>query len=200
MIFRLFAVATALAIGACGGSSAPATSGSGRTPGHGFQQSPPLDMGPGGAPANQPPEPITITVRSTRVGNSVLLDITGTGGRRPANHPMERAENWAIRALAGDLELERKVNGSVKVERFQVGNPAWGLWDIEVHFSVAYAVPEDAEEITVKVSAPESEMHEEILAIGLAPAKKSAAPENKSRPKSPGKSGRKAGQKAKSPK
>lgn len=171
-----------------------------------------MGMEPGGKPPDQPLEPVTIAVKGTRVGNSVLLDITGTGGRRPASHPMERAENWTIRVLAGDVELERKVNGSVKVERYQVGNPAWGLWDIEVRFSAAFAVPEDAEEITVQVRAPESDVHEEILHIGLDPAstpatakppagqqsrrKSSRQPNDKTNKKS----GKKSGKKSRSPK
>lgn len=114
------------------------------------------------------PEPIEISVQTTRLGGSVRVDITGVGRRRPERHAMEEPRNWMVRAMAGDQILKRMVNGSVRVARNPIGRGDTGFWDITVVFSMAFAVPLDARAMTLHILAPESKPVE--ITVELEPA------------------------------
>jgi hypothetical protein len=121
------------------------------------------------APPPEPLEPVEVQVQATRVGNSVRLDITGVGRRRPERHAMEYPRNWTILVKVGEEILERTVNGSVRVARHPVGRVDSGLWDITVMFTVAYAVPGPAKAMIVRIQAPESEPFETTLEVAAEP-------------------------------
>lgn len=127
------------------------------------------------------PTPVEVDFKLVRLGNSVRLDISGVGRHRPAKHAMERPDNWIVHLLADKQLMPRTVNGSVKVERFEVGNPANKLWDIEVGFSMAYAIPSDAEELTIRITAPESPMFERTVSTSEIETKKSKLDEERER-------------------
>ena len=137
-------------------------------------------------PAELPP--VEIDVAAARVGNSVRLDVTGIGRFRRAPAAMEKPENWIVHALAQEQMLPRVVNGSVKVERFQVGDPSADLWDVEVRFSMAYSIPADASEVLVRITAPDTPMFERRLPAPVPPE-----PETKKDAKKPGKKKRRSG-------
>ena len=165
---------------ACGGKSAATSQNAGKAGDSQGEVAHPA-AGPAGErpPGNDPP--IKVDVKIVRVGDSVRLDISGAGRHRPARHAMERPDNWIVYLLADNQMMPRTVNGSVKVERFEVGNPAHKLWDIEVKFSMAYAIPHDAKELTVRITAPESPMFERTVPTSAVETMKSKLDEERER-------------------
>lgn len=192
-MIRPVCVVVALFLSSCagsGGSAPPAATQAKPVPGlHAYKGDAPGTSAPMPAEGTdqQTATPIEVSVEGTRVGNSVRLDITGFGRHRPAEHAMEQYKNWTVETLAGETTLERLVNGSMKVERFTVGNPRDGIWDIQVRFSMAFAVPPEHDKVTVHVTGPESKQSKHTLDIG-----KGSVPTNAAKAKSsPRKSKRK---------
>lgn len=174
MVSRLsLLVAVAVGSAACGGSSATKSKDKSKHNKRAVAEPAHVSAAKAAEAPPKKPEPVKVDVKLVRIGDSVRLDVSGVGRHRHARDAMERPDNWLVHLLADDQMMPRTVNGSVKIERFEVGNPALQRWDIEVGFSVAYAIPAEAKELTVRITAPDSPMFERKIKIESIFTKKS---------------------------
>jgi hypothetical protein len=140
-------VAAVLVLAAsCGGSSAPAD---------------PVIVGPSTRPAvarsaEVVRQPIEVSIQASKLGQSLRLDIAGIARGHGEGEPVEDPERWRVSAESGGEVLARMVNGPVRVDREPVGDAYGDRWDVHIRFSVAFAIPEDAREVRIRVVPPES--------------------------------------------
>lgn len=112
----------------------------------------PVDPEP--ADRSVPRVPIEIDIATARVGESLRLDVKGVARGHGEGEDIEDPTLWTVTASYGDVELDRVVNGPVRVARNPVGDPAGDQWDVIVQFSVSFSCPEEADEVQVSVRAP----------------------------------------------
>ena len=132
---------------ACGGSSAPAE---------------PVIAGPAARPAvaRAAPvarQPVEVSIEAQKLGQSLRLDIAGVARGHGEGEAVEDPDQWRVSAESGGEALARMVNGPVRVDRQPVGDVYSNRWDVHVRFSVAFAIPENAREVRVRVEPPQSE-------------------------------------------
>jgi hypothetical protein len=131
----------------CGGSSAPVD---------------PVIVGPPSRPAVPrvaavAREPVEVSIQASKLGQSLRLDIAGVARGHGEGEAVEDPTRWQVSAESGGAALARMVNGPVRVDRQPVGDTYNNRWDIHVRFSVAFAIPQDAREVRVRVEPPGSE-------------------------------------------
>ena len=101
-------------------------------------------------------EPLKIDFAVERLGASLRLDIKCLGRGVDEGEAFEEPKNWTIRAHADGEELERLVNGPVRVGRNPVGGARGTKWDITMQFSVVFKVTETTRAVDVAVTAPDA--------------------------------------------
>jgi hypothetical protein len=99
-------------------------------------------------------QPVQVSVEAQREGGSLHLVLTGVGRGFGEREALEDPRTWRVTVTAGELELARLVNGPVRVSRQPVGRVEAQRWDIEVRFSVSFALPEEIDEVEIWVTPP----------------------------------------------
>lgn len=140
-------VAVVFLAASCGGSSSPAE---------------PVIAGSATRPAVAraapvPRQPVEVSIQASKLGQSLRLDIAGVARGHGEGEAVEDPTQWRVSAESGGELLARMVNGPVRVDRQPVGDVYGNRWDVRVRFSVAFAIPEDAREVRVRVEPPQSE-------------------------------------------
>lgn len=102
-------------------------------------------------------QPVEVSVQATKLGQSLRLDIAGIARGYGEAEPVEDPTQWQVEVESEGQALARMVNGPVRVDRQPVGDDYNDRWDVHVHFTVAFAIPEHAREVRVRVAAPESD-------------------------------------------
>ncbi len=96
-------------------------------------------------------------VSAEPLGASLRLDIACVGRGVQEGEAFEDPERWVVRVRANGNELERLVNGPVRIERNPVGGARGTQWDITMRFSVVFEVPRETSGVEVLVAAPDAE-------------------------------------------
>jgi len=109
------------------------------------------------AQTNVEREPLRIDVSAKPLGASLRLDIACIGRGVQEGEAFEEPERWVVRARANGDELQRLVNGPVRIERSPVGGARGTQWDITMRFSVVFKVPDATSSVDVLVAAPEAD-------------------------------------------
>lgn len=100
-------------------------------------------------------QPIVVSVKANRSGEALRLVVTGTGRGHHRGERFEDPRTWRVSVRANGHELQRLVNGPVRIARRQVGD-AGDLWNVVVTFDVAFAAPPRPANFDVRVMAPDA--------------------------------------------
>lgn len=153
---------------------------------------PPRPVALAPAPKPDPGDPLEVEVVAKRTGNALYLDLVGRARRHPEGRPFEDPARWRIRARSGDQVLDRVVNGPVEIEREPIDREG-DRYNVQVRFSVAFAMPEDASTVEIQVAAPFGVPYGRTFEGLVAPKPTSVnGPSRRSKRKQPQRQGRRA--------
>ena len=146
--------AVLFAVGGCGGGGAAAP------------RPEPRVRAPEPAPIEDPiPEPerqpLEVAAIAAREGTLLRVDVTAVGRGHQANEEFEVPGSWNIEARLHGEPLKVLLRGPVRVERGPAGERSW---DVEVAFSVYFALPG-----AQQAARPAAALGEPAVALALTP-------------------------------
>ncbi len=100
-------------------------------------------------------EPAEIGLRVKQLGSALNVEIVALGRGRLEGEPFEDPSNWTITAVSRGKALQRVVNGPVRLGRSPVGRASGNRWDVDLRFSLNYALPKKGGAVTIKVTDPD---------------------------------------------
>lgn len=119
-----------------------------------------------------PAEKVDIEVRAERSGHSLVVRVQGIGRGHQSGQQLENPKAWHITAkYDGSAPLRQVLAGPAKVSREPTGAALGNQWNIEVQFMVAFALPDRAGTVALRVQAPSGEIAKSKIPIA-APAEK----------------------------
>lgn len=104
-----------------------------------------------------PVEKVDITVGAERAGHSLVVKVSAVGRGHASGQALEDSKAWHVSASYGNAPLKQVLAGPAKVSRAPTGAALGDQWDIEIQFMVAFALPDRALNIEVRVQAPTGE-------------------------------------------
>ncbi len=119
-----------------------------------------------------PAEKVDIEVKAARSGHSLVVRVLGIGRGHQSGQQLENPKAWHVTAkYDGTSPLRQVLAGPAKVSREPTGAALGSQWDIEVQFMVAFALPDRAGTVSLRVQAPSGEIANRTIPIE-APAEK----------------------------
>lgn len=104
-----------------------------------------------------PVEKVDINVGAQRSGHSLVVQVHGIGRGHASGQALEDPKAWHVSASYGSAPLRQVLAGPAKVSRAPTGAALGDQWDIDIEFMVAFALPDHALDIEVRVQAPTGE-------------------------------------------
>lgn len=104
-----------------------------------------------------PVEKVDIKVGAERSGHSLVVQVHGVGRGHASGQALENSKAWRVTASHGRAPLRQVLAGPAKVSRAPTGAAMGNQWDIDIQFMVAFALPDHALDIEVRVQAPTGE-------------------------------------------
>tara|TARA_R110002096_G_scaffold239101_1_gene430707 strand:- start:67473 stop:67940 length:468 start_codon:yes stop_codon:yes gene_type:complete len=104
-----------------------------------------------------PVEQVEITIGAQRSGHSLVVNVHGIGRGHNSGGVLEDSNAWHITATHSKAPLKLVLAGPAKVSRAPTGAAMGDQWNIDVHFMVAFALPDRAGAVEVHVQAPTGE-------------------------------------------
>ena len=119
-----------------------------------------------------PTQKVDIAVKAQRSGHSLVVHVQGIGRGHQSGQQLENPKAWLVSAsYDGTAPLQQVLAGPAKVSREPAGAAMGTQWNIEVEFMVAFALPDRAGTVTLRVQAPSGEVADSKIPIE-APAEK----------------------------
>jgi hypothetical protein len=118
-----------------------------------------------------PTQKVDIEVGAERSGHSLVVQVHGIGRGHASGQELENPKAWQISASYGESPLRQVLAGPARVSRQPTGAAMGNQWDIEVQFMVAFALPDRAGKVAVRVQAPTGEVAKREISVE-APAEK----------------------------
>lgn len=112
-----------------------------------------------------PVEKVDIEIGAERSGHSLVVQVQGIGRGHESGGVLEDPKAWQVTATHGAAPLRQVLAGPAKVSRAPAGAALGNQWDIEVRFMVAFALPDRAGPVEVKVLAPTGETNSRKLEV-----------------------------------
>ena len=112
-----------------------------------------------------PMEKVDILVTAERSGHSLVVHVHGVGRGHASGGKLEDPSAWQVSAAHGESPLRQVLAGPAKVSRVPAGAALGDQWDIEVQFMVAFALPDRAGTVAVRVQAPTGEVAKSEISI-----------------------------------
>ncbi len=110
-------------------------------------------------------EKIDINIDAERSGHSLVVRVKGIGRGHTSGGELENPKAWHVTAKYGASPLRQVLAGPAKVSRAPTGAAMGNQWDIEVDFMVAFALPDRAGSVEVRVQAPSGETNTHKLKV-----------------------------------
>ncbi len=106
-----------------------------------------------------PVQKVAIEVKAQRSGHSLVVRVLGIGRGHQSGQELENPKAWHVSAnYDGDAPLRQVLAGPAKISREPTGAALGDQWDIEVQFMVAFALPDRAGTVALRVQAPGGEI------------------------------------------
>lgn len=119
-----------------------------------------------------PAQKVDIEVKAERSGHSLVVRVQGIGRGHQSGQQLEDPKAWHISAkYDGNAPLRQVLAGPAKISREPAGAALGDQWNIEVQFMVAFALPDRAGTVALRVQAPSGEIANSKIPIA-APAEK----------------------------
>ena len=161
LLSSLLALGTVSLVGACGGSSKSLE-----------VEAPKLRASAERLKKSVPKQKVDIQVTAARSGHSLVVWVHGIGRGHQSGQELENPKAWHVSAkYDGVSPLRQVLAGPAKVSRQPTGAALGDQWDIEVRFMLAFALPDRAGMVTLRVQAPTGEVSQSEISIE-APAQK----------------------------
>jgi hypothetical protein len=113
-----------------------------------------------------PAQKVAIQVKAERSGHSLVVRVQGIGRGHQSGQELENPKAWLISAsYDGNAPLRQVLAGPAKVSRQPTGAAMGTQWDIEVQFMVAFALPDRAGTVALRVQAPTGEIDDSEIPI-----------------------------------
>ena len=112
-----------------------------------------------------PVEKVDIKIGAERSGHSLVVQVHGVGRGHASGQALENSKAWRVTASHGSSPLRQVLAGPAKVSRAPTGAALGNQWDIDIHFMVAFALPDHALDIEVRVQAPTGEENRTKVSI-----------------------------------
>lgn len=112
-----------------------------------------------------PAEKVDIEVGAARAGHSLVVKVRGIGRGHTSGQALENPKAWQISANHGSSPLRQVLAGPAKVSRQPAGAALGDQWDIEVDFMVAFALPDRAGKVVIRVQAPSGEIAKQEISV-----------------------------------
>ncbi|MCP4446650.1 MAG: hypothetical protein GY811_15090 [Myxococcales bacterium] len=112
-----------------------------------------------------PVEKVDIGIGAERSGHSLVVQVHGVGRGHESGGAIENPKAWHVTATHGAAPLRLVLAGPAKVSRAPTGAAMGDQWNIEVHFMVAFALPDRAGAVEVRVQAPTGESNSHQLEV-----------------------------------
>ena len=155
LLSLLLAVGTASTLLACGGPTKEA-------------EAPKPDIRPSAERLKRsvPAEKVDIQVEAVRSGHSLVVNVQGIGRGHQSGQKLENPKAWHISAnYDGNAPLQQVLAGPAKVSREPTGAALGDQWNIEIQFMVAFALPDRAGTVALRVQAPSGEIDKRKIPI-----------------------------------
>ena len=104
-----------------------------------------------------PVENVEIEIGAERSGHSLVVKVHGVGRGHSSGGLLEDPKAWHVTATHSKSPLRQVLAGPAKVSRAPTGAAMGDQWNIEIHFMVAFALPDRAGAVEVHVQAPTGE-------------------------------------------
>lgn len=119
-----------------------------------------------------PAQKVDIAVKAERSGHSLVVRVQGIGRGHQSGQQLEDPKAWLVSAkYDGNAPLRQVLAGPAKISREPAGAALGNQWNIEVQFMVAFALPDRAGTVALRVQAPSGEIANSKIPIE-APAEK----------------------------
>lgn len=104
-----------------------------------------------------PVEKVEIDIGAQRSGHSLVVQVHGVGRGHQSGGVIEDPKAWHVTATHSAAPLRQVLAGPAKVSRAPTGAAMGNQWNVDVRFMVAFALPDRAGAVEVRVQAPTGE-------------------------------------------
>lgn len=95
-----------------------------------------------------------------------MVNVQGIGRGHQSGQQLEDPKAWHISAnYDGNAPLQQVLAGPAKVSREPAGAALGNQWNIEIRFMVAFALPDRAGTVALRVQAPSGEIDKREIPI-----------------------------------